>query len=69
MRRAHPRGGGIIVSIVKTTLTLDDDVYEAAAYLARTSGKRPGAVASGLMRRGLARYFTHHRNLDRTAID
>src|SRR5437899_4581420 len=40
---------------MRTTVTLDDDVYEAAAHLSRVSGKRLGKVLSGLVRRGLAR--------------
>jgi hypothetical protein len=36
-----------------TTLTLDDDVYEAAVRLSRISGKRLGEVVSLLARRGL----------------
>jgi hypothetical protein len=39
---------------MRTTLTLDDDVLEAARYLARTEGKAIGAVVSELARRGLA---------------
>jgi hypothetical protein len=38
---------------VRTTLTLDADVYEAASYLARVSGRRLGKVVSELARRGL----------------
>jgi hypothetical protein len=38
---------------MRTTLTLDDDVYEAAETLARASGKRLGQVVSDLIRRGL----------------
>ncbi|MEO7141928.1 MAG: hypothetical protein ABI165_00320, partial [Bryobacteraceae bacterium] len=37
-----------------TTVTLDDDVYEAAAHVAHVSGKRLGQVLSILVRRGLA---------------
>jgi hypothetical protein len=40
---------------VRTTVTLDDDVHEAALHLSRTSGKRLGQVLSELVRRGLAR--------------
>ena len=43
---------GIIVSM-RTTLTLDSDVFEAAQALARASGKRLGRVVSDLARRGL----------------
>jgi len=38
---------------VRTTVTLDDDVYEAVAHLSRTSGERLGKVLSTLARRGL----------------
>jgi len=38
---------------MRTTLTLDQDVFEAARTLARASGRRLGQVVSELMRRGL----------------
>jgi len=38
---------------MRTTLTLDDDVAQAAQELARTSGRRLGEVVSELVRRGL----------------
>ena len=38
---------------MRTTVTLDDDVYEAAVHLSRTSGERLGKVLSLLARRGL----------------
>ncbi len=38
---------------MRTTLTLEDDVYEAAQSMAQASGKRLGEVVSLLMRRGL----------------
>jgi hypothetical protein len=38
---------------VRTTVTLDDDVYQAAMHLSRTSGERLGKVLSTLARRGL----------------
>jgi hypothetical protein len=38
---------------MRTTVTLDRDVYEAAVYLARGSGRRLGKVLSELARRGL----------------
>ena len=34
-------------------MTLDDDVYDAAMHLSRTSGKRLGKVLSTLARQGL----------------
>ena len=39
---------------MRTTVTLDDDVYHAAAHLSRASGERLGKVLSSLARRGLA---------------
>ena len=47
----------IIVSDMRTTLTLDDDVAEAAASIARETGARLGAVVSDLARKGLERPF------------
>jgi hypothetical protein len=38
---------------VRTTVTLDDDIYDAAMHLSRTSGERFGKVLSTLARRGL----------------
>jgi hypothetical protein len=38
---------------VRTTVTLDDDVYEAAMHLSRASGDRLGKILSILARRGL----------------
>lgn len=38
---------------MRTTLTIDQDVFEAAQSLARASGRRLGEVVSELMRRGL----------------
>lgn len=38
---------------MRTTLTLDDDVYQAAQHLARASGQRLGRIVSDLMRQGL----------------
>ena len=39
---------------MRTTVTLDRDVYEAAMHLSRASGQRLGKVLSELARRGLA---------------
>ena len=39
---------------MRTTITVDDDVFEAAQAQARASGKRLGAVISLLARRGLS---------------
>ena len=38
---------------MRTTVTLDDDVFEAAKAQAQASGKQLGAVLSQLARRGL----------------
>jgi hypothetical protein len=38
---------------MRTTLTLDPDVFEAAQAMAQASGKRLGEVVSQLARRGL----------------
>jgi hypothetical protein len=38
---------------MRTTVTLDDDAYEIAATLAKTSGKRLGQVISDLIRRAV----------------
>ena len=38
---------------MRTTITLDDDVFESAQAQARASGKRLGEVVSALARRGL----------------
>lgn len=38
---------------MRTTLTIEDDVAEAAQSLARASGRSFGQVVSELMRRGL----------------
>jgi hypothetical protein len=38
---------------VRTTVTLDDDIFEAATHLSRMSGERLGKVLSMLARRGL----------------
>ena len=39
---------------MRTTLHLDDDVYEAARSLAAVEGKRVGEVISRLARQGLS---------------
>lgn len=38
---------------MRTTVTLDDDVYEAALHLSRVSGEGLGKTLSALARRGL----------------
>ncbi len=35
-------------------MTLDDDIYEAAMHVSRTSGERLGKVLSNMARRGIA---------------
>jgi hypothetical protein len=40
---------------MRTTITLDEDIYEAAQHLSRVSGERLGKVVSKLARRGLER--------------
>jgi hypothetical protein len=38
---------------MRTTVTLDEDIYEAAISLSRLSGERLGKVLSRMARRGL----------------
>lgn len=38
---------------MRTTITLDDEAYEAALTLSKTSGKRLGEVISQLIRRAI----------------
>lgn len=38
---------------MRTTITLDDEAYEAALTLAKSSGKRLGEVISQLIRRAI----------------
>jgi len=38
---------------MRTTLTLDDDVYQAALQISKSSGERLGKVVSILIREGL----------------
>ena len=38
---------------MRTTITLDDDVYQAVSTLSQTSGKSLGKVLSEVARRGL----------------
>lgn len=38
---------------MRTTVTLDDDVFQAAKALAEATGKRLGKVLSALARRGI----------------
>ena len=46
---------------MRTTVTLDADVYEAALSLSRLSGERLGKVLSRMARRGLEQRETPHR--------
>lgn len=39
---------------MRTTVSLDTDVYEAAMHISQASGKRLGEVLSDLARRGLS---------------
>ena len=39
--------------VMRTTVTLDDDVYSTVDQIARASGRRVGQVLSELVRRGL----------------
>ena len=39
---------------MRTTVTLDDDVYQAVLHLSRGSDQRLGKVISTVLRRGLA---------------
>ncbi|MFN2509406.1 MAG: antitoxin [Chthoniobacterales bacterium] len=50
---------------MRTTVTVDDDVFEAAQALAASSGKKLGEVLSQLARRGLRAEakVTHKNNL------
>jgi hypothetical protein len=38
---------------MRTTIALDEDIYQAAQHLSRVSGERLGKVISKLARRGL----------------
>ena len=40
---------------MRTTVTLDDDVYQAAMHVSRMTGRRLGKILSELARRGLTR--------------
>ena len=51
----------IMILFMRTTVTLDADVYEAAASLARLSGERLGKVLSRMARRGLQLREGPHR--------
>ncbi len=46
---------------MRTTVTLDDDVFEAAQALAASSGKKLGSVLSQLARRGLRSGLANNR--------
>jgi len=45
--------------LVRTTVTIDDDVFEAARALAEASGKRLGEVLSQIARAGLKASVAH----------
>jgi len=40
---------------MRTTIALDEDIYQAAQHLSRVSGERLGKVVSKLARQGLER--------------
>ena len=42
-----------MIQTTRTTVTLDDEAYETAVTLAKTSGKRLGQVISDLIRRAV----------------
>jgi hypothetical protein len=44
---------GCIIAAMRTTVTLDDDVYEAAQAYAQATGKRLGRVLSEMARQAL----------------
>jgi hypothetical protein len=46
---------------MRTTVTLDDEAYETAVTLAKTSGKRLGQVISDLIRRAVQKPQAHSR--------
>lgn len=43
----------ITLKLMRTTINLDEDVYQAVAHLSRSSGQRLGKTVSNLIRRGL----------------
>ena len=45
---------------MRTTLTIDDDVFEVAQTMSRVSGERLGAVVSTLMRTALRSANPHN---------
>jgi hypothetical protein len=47
---------------MRTTITVDEDIHEAAQHLSRVSGERLGKVISKLARRGLERKTPPVRN-------
>lgn len=49
---------------MRTTLTLDDDLYRAARTLAEHTGQSLGAVVSQLVRRGLKPRAPRRRGAD-----
>jgi hypothetical protein len=46
---------------MRTTVTLDEDIYEAAVSVSRLSGERLGKVLSRMARRGLEQKNTPRR--------
>ncbi len=49
------------IAIMRTTLTLDDDIYHAAMQLSQASGRTLGKVLSILVRRGLTQQIPEAR--------
>lgn len=48
---------------MRTTVSLDSDIYETAMHLSQTSGQRLGKVLSDLARRGLIQNAAPVKNI------
>lgn len=53
---------------MRTTVTLDQDVYEAAMHLSRSTGRRLGKIISELARRGLKQRAGIRRDKSRLPV-
>jgi hypothetical protein len=53
---------------MRTTVTLDQDVYEAAMHLSRSTGRRLGKIISELARRGLKQRAVIRRDKSRLPV-
>jgi hypothetical protein len=53
---------------MRTTVTLDQDVYEAAMHLSRSTGRRLGKIISELARRGLKQRAAVRRDKSRLPV-